>query len=152
MFQFTLIWQWSQMIGSKRCGGKCDGQILLNFYIEENSFHRKNIKVPEKWSTGKFWQICFVLKFYLKEQNNSHLFIFIKKIYKKPRLIESCTSRCKKVNFIAELLSIQSINQSINQSQQKLKICQIYAEWLTLEYLWLPNKQRVFLNSNWLSR
>ena len=74
------------MIGSKRCGRKYDGQILSNFYIEENSFHRKNIKGPEKGSIGKFWQICFVLTSTLKA------FILI--------LIYKCWCRTKQQSFI----------------------------------------------------
>ena len=26
--------------GLKRCGGKCDDQLVFTFFIEENSFHR----------------------------------------------------------------------------------------------------------------
>lgn len=37
--------------------GKCDGQFLLNCYIEEN----KKVKFQFRWIIGKFWHFCCVL-------------------------------------------------------------------------------------------
>ena len=40
MFQFSHIWQWSEMVGVEICGGEMWRYFFLNSYVEENSFHR----------------------------------------------------------------------------------------------------------------